>query len=315
MRVVFMGTPDFSVPTLNKLIESKHDVVAVITQPDKPKGRGKKMAYPPVKELALQHDIRVYQPSKVRDDSFIDILEAIQPDVIVVIAFGQILPKRLLELPPYGCINIHASLLPKYRGAGPIQWSIINGEKVTGITTMYMDVGLDTGDMLLKEEVDISSKETGGSLHDKLSLLGGNVLLETLNKIEDGRILRIPQDNAESTYAPMLDKSLGNIDWNKRAIDIERLIRGLNPWPTAYSYINGKLFKIWKAEVIDSDDNDFKPGTICEIIKNRGFVIKCGENSLLLTEVQLQGKKRMDAISFLNGIQVNIGQLLTQAIN
>jgi len=310
MKIIFMGTPDFSVPTLQNIIDSKHEVIGVVTQPDKPKGRGKHMYAPPIKELARKYDIPVYQPKKVREEQFIKILKELNPDIIVVIAFGQILPKEILELPKYGCINVHASLLPKYRGAAPIQWSIINGEKQTGVTTMYMDVGLDTGDMLLKEVVEISEDETGGSLHDKLSQVGGKLLIETLDKIEKGTIERIKQNDEESTYAPILKKSLGNIKWSQSATEIERLIRGLNPWPSAYTVLDGKMLKIWNAEVVSLKNKNNKPGTICEIIKDKGIIVSCGEDGLLITELQLQGKKRMDTPSFLRGANIEVGTIL-----
>lgn len=219
-------------------------------------------------------------------------------DLAVVIAFGQILPKDFLEMPTYGCLNVHASLLPKYRGAGPIQWSVINGETITGVTTMYMDVGIDTGDMLLKEEVVIEDNETGGSLHDKLSLVGGPLILETIKSLEDGSLVRIPQDDDASTYAPMLDKQLGNINWNKPAVEIERLVRGLNPWPSAYTYLNDKMLKLWEAKVVVLEDDDHMPGSIFFEINKQGMIVKCNNNGLLVTSLQLQGKKRMAAATF-----------------
>ena len=311
MKVIFMGTPDFAVPTLSGLINSEHEVIAVVTQPDKPKGRGKKIAQTPVKEIAIENNLAVYQPEKVRDEGFIDIIKSLNPDVIVVIAFGQILPKSLLDIPKYGCINVHASLLPKYRGAAPIQWAVINGEEKTGITTMFMDVGLDTGDMLLKEEIIIADDETGGSLHDKLSIIGGRLLLKTLDGLESNSINREKQNNNESSYAAILDKNLGNIDWNKSPKEIECLIRGLNPWPSAFSYLNGSLIKIWKAEIVNVD-NEVVPGTIVSIIKNKGFIVKCKENGLLITELQIQGKNRMDTGAFMRGHIVEEGMIFSQ---
>lgn len=311
MRILFMGTPDFSVPTLETLIQSKHEVVGVVTQPDKPKGRGKQLQSTPVKEKALEYDIPVFQPVKVRQEGFIDEMHMLKPDLAVVIAFGQILPKDFLEMPKYGCINVHASLLPELRGAGPIQWSILNGDSVTGVTTMYMDVGLDTGDMLLKEEVDIEPNETGGSLHDKLSVIGGPLILKTIKALEEGILERIPQDNDLSTYAPMLDKQLGNISWDKPAIEIERLIRGLNPWPSAFTYVDGKMLKLWEAKVIELEDDHHMPGSVFEINKD-GMVVKCADNGLLITSLQLQGKKRMAASDFLRGYNVEEGIILGQ---
>lgn len=307
MKIIFMGTPEFSVPTLKTLIHSDHQVIGVITQPDKPKGRGNKVVPTPVKALALEHNIPVFQPKKVREAEFIQELVSMQPDVIVVIAFGQILPKALLDIPKYGCINIHASLLPKYRGAAPIQWSVINGEAETGLTTMYMDVGLDTGDMLLKEKLELRPEETGGSLHDRLSEMGGALILETLDQIESGTIQRIPQEDVLSSYAPMLSKDLGHIDWGKSAVEIERLIRGLNPWPSAYTFFDDKILKIWHAEIVPCNDQYSEPGTVCEVIKNVGFVIKCQDQGILIKELQLQGKNKMDAGSFLRGNTMTIG--------
>lgn len=309
MKVIFMGTPDFSVPTLQTLIDSRHQVIGVVTQPDKPKGRGNKILHTPVKAKAIEYQLPIFQPSKVREPEFIKLVKGLKPDVIIVIAFGQILPKALLDIPRYGCINIHASLLPKYRGAGPIQWAVINGEETTGLTTMFMDVGLDTGDMLLKAEINLANDETGGSLHDRLSVMGGPLILETLEQLQSDTIVRIPQEEQGATYAPMLDKELGYIDWNKSATMIERLIRGLNPWPSAYTYYKGKVLKIWKAEYLKNDDKSIQPGTVYQIIKNKGFVVKCNEDSLLVKELQLQGKNKMDAASFMRGNNLEEGDI------
>lgn len=307
MKIVFMGTPDFSVPALKALYNAGHEIVAVVTQPDKPKGRGKAMQFTPVKEAAVELDIPVYQPVKVRDEEFVDILRDINPDVMVVVAFGQLLPKSVLDIPKYGCINIHASLLPKYRGAAPIQWVIIDGEKETGITTMQMDVGLDTGDMILTTVVPIDEKETGGSLHDKLSQAGGELIVETLKKIESGEATFTKQDDSLSNYAKMLDKKLGKIDFNKPAAEIERLIRGLNPWPSAYASLNGKTIKIWDADVTDSMDG--APGEITEVAKDH-FVVCTGKGSLIVNELQLEGKKRMESEVFLRGYRLERGDVL-----
>lgn len=297
-----MGTPDFSVPTLQSLIDSKHQVIAVVTQPDKPKGRGNEMSFPPVKEKALQYEIPIFQPVKVREEPFIDTLKELNPDAIVVIAFGQIIPKSILDLPKYGCINIHASLLPKLRGAAPIQWAIINGEEETGITTMFMAEGLDTGDMLLKTVVPIEKEETGGSLHDKLSVIGGDLILETLEQLENGTAIRIKQDDKLSNYVGTLNKSLGNIDFSKPAKEIERLIRGLNPWPSAYTFLNGKMLKIWKASVIEKEYTS-QPGVVVEITKDE-MIVKTGEGALAFKELQLEGKKRMTTDAFLRGYTI-----------
>ncbi|PKM55222.1 MAG: methionyl-tRNA formyltransferase [Firmicutes bacterium HGW-Firmicutes-5] len=313
MRILFMGTPDFSVPTLESLLDSEHEIIGVITQPDKPKGRGKHIIFPPVKVVAVENEIPVYQPIKVKDPEFLDSIKALEPDLAVVVAFGQILPKAFLDIPKYGCINIHASLLPKYRGAGPIQWAIIHGEATTGVTTMYMDVGLDTGDMLLKETVEIEPNETGGSLHDKLSVIGGPLVIKTIEALIEERLIRKPQNNELSTYAPMLNKEMGNIDWNQPADTIERLVRGLNPWPSAYTHYEGKLLKIWESEVVLCDTFNTPCGSICEI-REEGFVVKCKEKGLLIKSLQLQGKKRMSTSDFLRGHQVQIGQELCQTI-
>ena len=314
MRIVFMGTPEFSVPTLEALI-AHHDVIAVVTQPDKPKGRGKAMAFPPVKETALAHDIPVYQPVKVREEGFVKILRDMAPDAIVVVAFGQILPESILNIPKYGCINVHASLLPKYRGAAPMQWAIINGEKETGITTMYMAKGLDTGDMIDKTVIPVEAKETGETLHDKLSAAGGPLILKTLADLEAGTARRIPQDDKDSSYAGMLTRELGEIDWTKSAIAIERLIRGLNSWPSAYTHMHGKTLKIWDADVTPDTEAEGEdaaglpvPGTVTRVTKDSIYV-QTGDGQLKLNEVQLQGKKRMPVQAFLLGNKVEKGMV------
>lgn len=296
-----MGTPDFAVPTLESLIKGGHEVIAAVTQPDKPKGRGKAVLMTPVKEKALEYNIPVYQPVKARDPEFIALLEEMNPDVIVVVAFGQILPKAILDIPKYGCVNVHASLLPKYRGAAPIQWAVIDGEEVSGVTTMQMDEGLDTGDMLEKVEYVLDPKETGGSLFDKLSTLGGELILSTLEKLENGTITRTPQGDAVTSYAKMLQKSMGKIDWSMEAVKIERLIRGLNPWPSAYTSLKGKTVKIWAAEVEEGQPTG-NPGRVT-VTKDQ-LLVECGEGFLSITELQLEGKKRMDTAAFLRGFTV-----------
>lgn len=308
MRVIFMGTPDFSVATLEKIIEAGHDVVAVFTQPDKPKGRGKTVQFPPVKITANNHNIPVYQPVKVRDLEYVEMIKNLNPDVIVVVAFGQILPKTILEVPKYGCINVHASLLPKYRGAAPIQWSIIDGEKVTGITTMRMDEGLDTGDMILKTEVSIEPEETAGTLHDKLSIEGALLCVKTLKEIEEGTVKYIKQDDSKSNYVKTLDKSLGNINWNQEAVSIERLIRGLNPWPSAYTSYQGKMLKIWSASVLNEEAKG-KTGEVLEFTKDE-IRVKTKKGILCIKELQLEGKKRMTTEAFLRGFKVEKGSIL-----
>ncbi len=307
MKAVFMGTPDFAVPTLQKMIDMGIEVTAVVTQPDKAKGRGKKVIYSPVKECALAHDLPVYQPVRIRKEpEFIQTLRDMQPDVIVVVAFGQILPKEILDIPRLGCVNVHASLLPKFRGAAPIQWSIIDGEEVTGVTTMLMDVGLDTGDMLLKAEIPMDPKETGGSLHDKLAAVGGELLEKTLIGLEAGTIVPEKQDDSQAgEYARMLDKELGHIDFNQPAVVIERLIRGLNPWPSAYTYIDGKTLKIWEAEVLDRNYG-CEYGEVAEVTRT-SLIIQTGVGALSVKSVQLEGKKRMDISAFLNGYTIEKG--------
>lgn len=324
MRIVFMGTPDFSVPALKALVEAGHQVIAVVTQPDKPKGRGKEVQMTPVKIQAMEYGIPVYQPAKVREASFVEVLQGMEADVYVVIAFGQLLPKAVLELPKYGCINIHASLLPKYRGAAPIQWCVIDGEGETGITTMMMDVGLDTGDMLEKTVIPIEEKETGGSLHDKLSLAGGALILSTLKKLEEGTLVRTPQTDEGTCYAKMLTKSLGDIDWNQSAVSIERLIRGLNPWPSAYTLWNGKTIKIWSADVTTGreaaaflsesgvpSETGITPGTV--VCSDKHSLVVCtGDGLLSVRELQMEGKKRMDTPAFLRGYPIPEGDVFVK---
>lgn len=311
MKVIFMGTPDFAVGTLEALIEAGHEVVLAVTQPDKPKGRGKEMQFTPVKECALKHDIPVFQPRRVREAECIEELRKYNADIMVVVAFGQILPKEILEMCTYGCVNVHASLLPKYRGSAPIQWAIIDGEEVTGVTTMQMDEGLDTGDMLLKTEIPVEPKETGGSLFDKLAQAGAELCVETLEALQNGTVTPIPQGETTTAYAKMLDKQLGDINWNKTAVEIERLIRGLTPWPSAYTNWNEKVMKIWDAEVsdIDVEMEDAKPGTIVKVEKD-AFYVQTGEGLLKVCELQIPGKKRMDAGAFLRGYQVKVGEEL-----
>ncbi len=308
MRIIFMGTPDFSVGTLEALVKAGHEVVLAVTQPDKPKGRGKEMQFTPVKECAQRYDIPVYQPKRVREPECVEKLRKYHADIMVVVAFGQILPKEILEMTPYGCVNVHASLLPKYRGAAPIQWSIIDGEEVTGVTTMQMNEGLDTGDMLLKVEIPIEDKETGGSLHDKLAEAGARLCVETIEGLQKNEITPIPQGETTTAYAKMLDKALGNIDWSKTAIEVERLVRGLSPWPSAYTNWNDKVMKIWDGSCV-SYEGDAQPGTIVKVNKD-SFWIQTGEGALCIWELQIPGKKRMDAGAFLRGYQVKEGEML-----
>ncbi len=307
MKVVFMGTPDFAVGTLEAIIEAGHEVLAVVTQPDKPKGRGKDMAMSPVKECALAHDLLVLQPLKAREPAFLEELQAIAPDVIVVVAYGQILPKSILDLPKYGCVNVHASLLPKYRGAAPIQWAVIDGEAESGVAIQQMDVGLDTGDILMMVKTPLAPDETGGSLFDRLAVLGAKALVDTLEGLEQGTITAVPQEG-ESNYAAKLDKTLGHLDYHKGAVELERLIRGLNPWPSAYSILEGKTLKIWKAEVVEGVENGLV-GSVIQVTR-QDFMIQTGCGALRVLEVQLEGKKRMDTESFLRGYHLEVGTIL-----
>ncbi|MCI8494347.1 MAG: methionyl-tRNA formyltransferase [Lachnospiraceae bacterium] len=309
MKVIFMGTPDFAVGTLEALIQAGHEILLVVTQPDKPKGRGKSMQFPPVKEAALSHDISVYQPRRVRKPECVDYLRKYQADIIVVVAFGQILPCEILAMPKYGCVNVHASLLPKYRGAAPIQWAVINGERVTGVTTMRMDEGLDTGDMIMKEEVELVPEETGGSLFDRLAQTGAELCVRTLEAIQDGTAVYIPQDHEAATHTTMIKKELGEMDWSRPAKELECLIRGLNPWPSAYTHLNGKTLKIWKAIVVAQEMEKQEPGVVTAVEKDR-IVVQTGDGQLALLEVQMEGKKRMATDAFLRGFSVDVGTKL-----
>ncbi|RKJ63079.1 methionyl-tRNA formyltransferase [Roseburia sp. 1XD42-69] len=302
MRVVFMGTPDFAAGILEAVVLAGHEVVLAVSQPDKPKGRGKALQFPPVKEYAISQGIEVYQPRKVREAECVEFIRERQPEIIVVAAFGQILPKELLDLPKYGCINVHASLLPKYRGAAPIQWAVINGDKVSGVTIMRMDVGLDTGDIIETAETEISPEETGGSLFDKLEKLGAKLLVETMEKIENGTARYTKQEESQASHVGMIDKSMGDIDWKKSAVEIENLIRGLNPWPSAYTRLNGKTLKIWKA-LPEPGGEPQKAGCVY-LVNKKELKIHTGDGVLSLLEVQLEGKKRMDIPSFLRGYEV-----------
>ncbi|WPC40739.1 methionyl-tRNA formyltransferase [Clostridium sp. JS66] len=305
MNIVFMGTPDFAVPSLKKLIE-KFNVTAVFTQPDKPKGRGKKLGMSAVKEVAVQYNIPVYQPEKLRKDiEALESLKNINPDFIVVVAYGQILTKEVLDTPKYGCINLHASLLPKYRGAAPINWAIINGEKESGNTTMFMDIGLDTGDMLLKSHVDITEDMTAGELHDILMEDGSDLLVRTLEGIEDKTIKREKQGDSTTAYAAMLNKDMAKIDWNLSNREIKNLIRGLNPWPIAYTQYEGKNMKIYEANILDENSN-YNPGYVIDVC-NEGIKVACKEGSILLTNIQFPGGKPMKVSEYIRGHKLNKG--------
>ena len=314
MRIVYMGTPDFAVGALQAIIEAGHQVAVVVTQPDKPKGRGKSVVMTPVKERALELGIPVYQPIKVRDPEFVQVLKNLNPDIIVVVAFGQLLPKQVLDVPFFGCVNIHASLLPRYRGAAPIQWAVIDGEKESGVTTMMMDEGLDTGDMLEKASVVLSPDETGGSLFDKLSVLGAELLAKTLDAITKGDIHARPQPaDSPTPYAAMIEKSMGRIDWEKDAYTIERLVRGMDPWPGAFTRLNGKMLKILKASVKNPKQAeglaDAVPGQTVGTDRT-GIYVKCAEGCLYIEKLQLEGKKGMAAADFLRGYRIEQGTVL-----
>ena len=307
MRILFMGTPDFAVPCLESLIKAGHDICAVFTQPDKPKGRGYTLTPPPVKVLAQAYQIPVFQPQTLKDGSAFSVIQELAPQVIVVVAYGKILPKEIIDFPPYGCINVHASLLPKYRGAAPIQWCVLNGERETGVTTMHMDVGLDTGDMLLKTVTQIDENETAGELHDRLSHMGASLIVETLDKLSNGALIREKQKEEDSCYAPMLTKELSRIDWNKPARNVHNQIRGLSPWPVAQTVWNGKVLKIHSSRMTEKN-SDKVPG---EIVCTAPFLVACGEASVLeLLEVQAEGKKRMAVSDFLRGHRVEKGTRL-----
>ncbi|MCI9069580.1 methionyl-tRNA formyltransferase [Clostridium sp.] len=304
MKIVFMGTPDFAVPSLEALIE-KYGVEAVFTQPDRPKGRGKKMAFSAVKEVAVKHDIKVFQPEKLKDDrEAIEYLKELNPDFIIVVAFGQILTKEVLDIPRFGCINLHASLLPMYRGAAPLNWVIINGEKKSGNTTMLMDVGLDTGDMLLKDEVEITENMTAGELHDILMVRGGNLLIETIEGIVNGSLKGIKQEG-ETCYAKMLSKNTGKISWNNSALDIHNLIRGLNPWPIAHTTYKDENMKIYESEVL-AENSSKEPGTILSVNK-AGIKVSCKEGILLIKKVQFPNGKPLTIEQYINGKDIEVG--------
>lgn len=305
MRVIFMGTPDFAVGTLEEIIAAGHEVALVVSQPDKAVGRSKALKYTPVKACALAHGIEVYQPERVRNEECIECLRSYEPDIIIVEAFGQLIPKAILDMPRYGCVNVHASLLPKYRGAAPIQWAVINGDPVTGVTTMRMDEGLDTGDMIMKREVALRGDETGGSLFERLSEAGAKLCVETMAAIENGTAVYTPQDHEQATHTKKIYKEMGSIDWSRDARTIECLIRGLDPWPSAYTRLHDRTLKIWKAKVI-AGDSGMPPGCIVKADRE-GLLVQTGEGMLLLTEVQLEGKKRMSAEAFLNGCPVETG--------
>ncbi|MBE9502912.1 MAG: methionyl-tRNA formyltransferase [Proteobacteria bacterium] len=306
LKVLFMGTPAFALPSLQALINADCSIQGVVTQPDRPKGRGRQLVPSPVKELALKEGLPVFQPEKIRNEAFIDQLRVLSPDVIVVVAFGQILPSQILDIPPLGCVNVHGSLLPAYRGAAPVNWVVVNGEKESGVTTMLMDEGLDTGDMLLKKKVRIASDDTSEVLYHKLSLTGADLLIETLNGLRSDQIKAVKQDDSCASYAPILKKEDGLIDWSKDAEHIVNLTRGMLPWPTAYTLLKGKTLKIFKGE---QRAEDGKAGTVLSVDK-ASFQVAAGKGSVLICELQLEGKKKMDTGEFLRGFGVEVGDVL-----
>ena len=296
MRIVFMGTPDFAAVSLQRLLDERFDVVGVFTQPDKPKNRGMKLQPSPVKEIALAAGLPVFQPAKMRDGTALADLQSLRPDILVVVAYGRILPDDLLAVAPYGAVNVHGSLLPKYRGAGPIQWSVIDGEPVTGVTTMYMAEGMDTGDMILKKETPIGENETYGELHDRLAVIGAKALTETIDLIEQGKAPRQPQDDALASYAPMLDKKIAKLDFERPAVELHNLIRGLSPWPVAHTTFGGKLLKVHRAVLADGFHG--QPG---QVLDSKRLIVGCSQGALELLEVQMEGGKRMKGEDFLRG--------------
>ena len=311
MKLIFMGTPDLAAETLKALLESRHEITLAVTQPDKPKGRSRQLQPSPVKEVALAHGIPVFQPEKMRTDETFETLKRYPADAIIVAAFGKIIPKRILELPKYGCINVHASLLPKYRGAAPIQWAVLDGEEKSGVTIMQMNEGLDTGDMLAVREVSLEAKETSDSLFEKLSALGAQLLVETLDGIEAGNIVPVPQPAESPTpYARMIQKADGKINWDRPAEEIERLVRGMNSWPGAYSFIGKKNVKIWDSEVLDTDSEN-APGTILQA-DDRALIVRTGKGALKILELQLEGKKRMRFDAFLRGCRWEAGAVFDE---
>jgi methionyl-tRNA formyltransferase len=310
MKIVFMGTPDFAVPSLDMLVKENYDVAAAVTQPDKPKGRGNKITPSPVKEYALNAGIRVLQPERLKTDNFFQELANIGPDLIVTAAYGKILPKAVLDLPPKGCINVHGSLLPKYRGAAPVQWTVINGETVSGITTMFMDEGIDTGDILNKKEIPIDEDMTAGELYENLAGLGAVTLKETLAMLEEGVLKRKKQDESKATYVKVIDKDLGCIDWNKPSKDVHNLVRGVNPWPGAYTFYKGEKMKIWKTAVLH-EASDTQPGTIIRVDRE-GIAVSCGHETVLIKEVQFLNSRKMSVAEFICGHKLEESEILKQ---
>ena len=308
MKIIFMGTPDFAKESLEAVYNAGHEVLAVVTNPDRPKGRGMKLVSSPVKEFAVEKGLKIYQPEKVKNNvEFIDEIKKFQPDVICVVAYGKILPKEILEIAKYGCINVHGSLLPQYRGAAPIQWAVLNGDKKTGVTTMYMDTGMDTGDMILKEEIEIGEDETTGEVWKKLSKIGANLLVKTLKQIEDGTAPRIPQ-SSDFSMAPMLEKDMSKIDWkNKNAKQIKNLVRGLNPIMGTYSYLDGNKIKFWKVDILQDDKSGIESGTVIKADSKDGLYIKAKNGIIKVIEIQGENAKKMSIQDFLRGNKIEIG--------
>ena len=308
MKILFMGTPDIASGCLEKLIEKKYDVIGVVTQPDKQVGRGKKIVFSPVKQVAIENNLPVYQPIRAKEESFVNEIKNLNPDVIVVVAYGQLLSKEFLDIPKYGCINVHVSLLPKYRGAAPINWVIINGEQKTGVSTMFMDEGLDSGDVILQSEFKLDDEITAGELHDKMTVEGSELLCETLDLIKEGKAPRTPQNHDEFTYAPIMDKKLGHVDFSKTAREIHNLVRGVNPWPSAYTTYMDKKMKIWKTKVLN-EISIKEPGTIIKVDKE-GIRVSTKDKVILITEIQMPNKKRMEVKEFIKGNTLEEGTVL-----
>ncbi len=313
MNIVFMGTPGFAVPSLESLLKSGYNVTAVVTQPDRPVGRKRIITPPMIKQIALKNKLKVIQPEKIRDDIFIKTISMLRPDLIIVVAYGQILPKSVLDAPSIGCINVHASLLPKYRGAAPIQWAIVMGEKVTGVTTMWMDEGLDTGDIFLQKEMVIKDDWTSENLSQELSFLGAELLIETLELIKSGKVIRQPQVNAQASYAPLLKKDDGLINWKNTTESIYNHIRGFYPWPGAYTFKDGREVKIWSARKYESIQNVYAPGSFLGVVKDQGFLVATGDGVLLVEELQVSGKNRIKALEYLAGHTIREGDLFADA--
>ena len=312
MRIVFMGTPDFAVPSLQALLDNGYEVVGVFCQPDRPKGRGHKLAPCPVKELALAHEIPVFQPERIKRPEGVEMLRSCAPDLCVTAAFGQLLSQEILDIPPLGTVNVHSSLLPKHRGSAPINWSIIKGDSVTGVTTMFTDIGMDTGDMLLKCETPIGETENAGELSDRLAVMGAQLLVETLKRLEAGTLTRTPQNPEEATYEPKMDKELGRIDWAKSAKEIDWLVRGATPWPGAYTTVGEGTMKIFETRVVGGAC-DAQPGTVLAADAKRGLIVACGDAQLELTQIQMHGAKRMNAKDYLRGHEIETGICLGKA--